>query len=103
LSLAEALASGVPAIVTPGINLAGDIEKAGAGWVVERSVGALADGLRKAAADVKERQRRGAAARRWADRFRWPVVAQRLSAVYEGLSRPAVAAAPTAAGARNFT
>ncbi len=87
IALVEALAVGVPAIVAPGVNLAADIEGAGAGWTVERSVAGFAAGLQQAMTDGPGRMRRGAAARAFAERFRWKAVGQGLVDFYATVAR----------------
>jgi glycosyltransferase involved in cell wall biosynthesis len=83
MSLVEAMTAAVPVVVTPGVNLARDIEDAGGGWLVDRDVDALARGLRVAMADGNERRMRGHRARAFAERFRWPAVASQLLNLYE--------------------
>jgi glycosyltransferase involved in cell wall biosynthesis len=77
------MANGVPVVVSPGVNLAGDIRAHGAGWVVTRDVAAWRDALRSAMADPHELGRRGEQARQLAERFRWSAVGGRLAALYE--------------------
>ncbi|HJQ70390.1 MAG TPA: glycosyltransferase [Blastocatellia bacterium] len=77
LAAAEALACGVPVIVSTGVNLAREIEAAGAGWVVSLDCRSLSSALREALAGEQERKRRGRAGRELAARqFCW----QKLSA-----------------------
>jgi glycosyltransferase involved in cell wall biosynthesis len=83
LSVAEAMACGVPVIVSPGVNLAADIDAHGAGWVVAREQQALTGTLRAAMGDELGRRRRGDAARRLARAFRWPSIAGQLRDAYE--------------------
>jgi glycosyltransferase involved in cell wall biosynthesis len=83
VSVAEALACRVPLLVTPGVNLAGEAEAAGAAWVVRPETGAIRDALLAAAADPGERARRGLAAARFAARFRWPAAVAHLMDLYE--------------------
>jgi glycosyltransferase involved in cell wall biosynthesis len=87
VALVEALACGVPAIVTPGVNLAPEVTGAGAGWTVERSVSDVAAGLYGAMTDHAERARRGAAARSVARRFRWKAVGRALLDFYATVAR----------------
>jgi glycosyltransferase involved in cell wall biosynthesis len=82
LSVAEAIACGVPVVVTPGVNLAPEIEARGAGWVTAKDAASLMATLREAMASDSERQRRGQAARALAQRFRWSAVADELGRFY---------------------
>lgn len=82
VAVVEALACGVPAVVTPGVDLATDIAAAGAGWSTERTIGALANTLATVFRDDEERRRRSAAARVFARQFRWPHIAAELQLVY---------------------
>ena len=86
VAIVEAMAAGVPVVLTPGVNLAADIQSAGAGWVTEQTPDALAATLRLAMTDAAERLRRGDNARRFAEQFRWPHVAIRLQQLYEDVS-----------------
>lgn len=71
LSVMEAMAAGVPTLVSPGVNLASEIEAAQAGWVVERDAAAMAGQLRAIIGDRAERVRRGRHARELAEQYRW--------------------------------
>jgi glycosyltransferase involved in cell wall biosynthesis len=93
--LLEALARGVPAIVSRSINLANEVERAGAGWVVANDAASLADALRRAIEDEGDRAARVLAARAFATRFLWPTVGASLLAEYRRLI--AASAAPAAA------
>ena len=46
IAVAEALASGLPCLLTPGVAVASEVAAAGAGWVVEPQTSALAEALR---------------------------------------------------------
>jgi glycosyltransferase involved in cell wall biosynthesis len=81
IALVEAMAAGMPAIVAPGVNLASELRRHDAGWVVERSAEAVASAMREAAADAA-RTARGRRAQQLASRFQWPVVAAGLDAMY---------------------
>lgn len=83
MALLEALAHGLPCLVTPGTNMAEEIQGAGAGWRVECDPWSVADGLRRI---VTERQRlrgMGIAARKLASQYEWADVAARLKDIYE--------------------
>ena len=88
VSLVEAMAAGVPALVSRDVHLAEDINAAGAGWIVSPDRAAIAAGLREAVTDSDERARKGQAASRLATRFAWPIVAGSLKALYERLTPP---------------
>jgi glycosyltransferase involved in cell wall biosynthesis len=88
ISVVESMASNVPVLVTPGVNLARDIREAGAGWVVERERRAIAEALVAAISDEAEARRRGDLARAFAERFRWPSVASRLVRMYDDVAAP---------------
>jgi len=87
IALVEALACGVPAVVTPGVNLASEVDRAGAGWTVERSLADIAAGLYRAMTENPERLRRSAAARTFAQRFRWKAVGGALLDFYATVAR----------------
>jgi len=87
ISAAEAMASAVPVLVTPGVNLARDVEQAGAGWVVGEPVASVAAGLMAAMRDAAERERRGRQARSIAERFRWKNVGRSLADLYGQVGR----------------
>jgi glycosyltransferase involved in cell wall biosynthesis len=81
LSALEAMARGVPVLVTPEVNLAPEIEVAKAGWIVEReNLGRGLDGL---LADVTDRASRGKAASEFAKRYSWQKTATDLVALYQ--------------------
>jgi glycosyltransferase involved in cell wall biosynthesis len=83
IAVVEAMANGVPVIVSPGVNLAPDIESHGAGWVVPRDVARWQQALQHAMRDDDEIGRRGQHARALAERFRWSAVGGRLAALYD--------------------
>jgi glycosyltransferase involved in cell wall biosynthesis len=83
LALLEALASGTPVVVSPGVNLARDIVAAGAGWVCDEPRVSLTHVLRTALANDEILRTKGGRARRYAERFRWPAIATALTKVYD--------------------
>jgi glycosyltransferase involved in cell wall biosynthesis len=87
IALVEAMACGIPAVVSPGVNLGDELAAAGAGWVVERRPQALADTLGRAMRDADERAARGANAAAFARRFRWDQVTHGLQTMYESVLR----------------
>src|SRR5262245_16229977 len=78
ISLIEAMAYGVPVLVSPQVNLAPEIEKAGAGWVAELSKEKFARALAEALGSERERKHKGDKARALAQNFAAPIVARRL-------------------------
>jgi glycosyltransferase involved in cell wall biosynthesis len=87
LAAAEALACGVPVIVSKQVNLAPDIEAAGAGWIASLDHRSLSSALRQALFDGEARRRRGEAGRDFALReFAWPRLAGELARLYQRLS-----------------
>jgi glycosyltransferase involved in cell wall biosynthesis len=94
LAAVEALACGVPVLLSTAVNLADEVCEAGAGWVVPLAPGALRDGLRAALRDDRGRATRGAAGRALVvARFTWPRVGAALADLYRSVAcRPARAA-----------
>ena len=89
VALAEAMASGVPVLVGPGVNLGRGLEAAGAGWVVLQECDAWHAALVHAMTHDLERTDGGRNARRFAEQFRWPTVAAQLLAMYDRVRHPA--------------
>jgi glycosyltransferase involved in cell wall biosynthesis len=85
ISLIEAMACGVPVLVSPHVNLAPDIEKANAGWVTALKEETIAAALADALSDERERRRRGECGRELAQRFDVTEVAADLITLYESL------------------
>jgi len=77
MAVLEALAHGLPCLLTPVTNVADEVVAAGAGWRVEPTAQGIAAGLRQLLrADSEELRRAGAAARRLAEeKYRWDNVA----------------------------
>jgi glycosyltransferase involved in cell wall biosynthesis len=69
ICLVEAMARGVPLVISPQVNLAPDVEEGGAGWVAGLDVDSLRAALRESMLDGEERRRRGGAGRKLAERF----------------------------------
>ena len=82
ISLIEALAYGVPVLVSPHVNLAPEIEKTGAGWIAALSKESLSTTLSEALGGEGERKRRGDKGRALAQSFAAPEVARRLLDLY---------------------
>jgi glycosyltransferase involved in cell wall biosynthesis len=83
VSALEAMACGLPVVITPGCHLS-EVEPAEAGWIVPPTSDALAAGLDAAFADDSERLRRGRNARRLIEeQFTWPEIAARSITLYQ--------------------
>jgi glycosyltransferase involved in cell wall biosynthesis len=81
LALLEALAHGVPAVVSPAVDRLVGVTQAGAGWSARPSE--LGSVLRRI--DGGERARRVARTRALAVRYDWAAIAARYEATYAGL------------------
>lgn len=80
LSVVEAMARGVPVLVSPHVNLAHEIEAANAGWIVE--LAQLKNGLAAALENETERARRGTAACQFSQQYSWQKTATDLIDLY---------------------
>ena len=82
MAVLEALASGMPAVISPGCNMP-EVETAGAGFVADATVDAVAVKLRELLVDADLRGRMGMAARQLvAERYTWDIVGKQLESVY---------------------
>jgi len=98
VSLVEALACGLPALVTRQVHLSEIVLNAGAGWSVESDRGSLRDGLLQAWSDVEGRRTAADAARSLARRFAWHNIAGELAALYSTIAtRPLASGGPAQA------
>jgi len=79
MAVLEALAHGVPCLLTPVTNMADEVATAGAGWRVEPTVDGIAAGLHDVlTADAEQLRQAGAAARRLAEeKYGWQTVAEK--------------------------
>jgi glycosyltransferase involved in cell wall biosynthesis len=78
----EAMAAGLPVVVTPQVGLAGVVQQHRAGVVTESDPPLLAAALRDLLADVEGRQAMGLRGRAAAAQFGWGSVAERMEEVY---------------------
>lgn len=85
ISLVEAMACGVPVLVSPQVNLAPEIATAGAGWVTPSNPQTLTETLKEALGNEQERHRRGHNGRKLANRFSDKTVAAELIRLYQSL------------------
>ena len=82
ISLLEALGRGVPVIASRQVDLADAVEAAGAGWIVDTTRPSVTDGIARAVNDAEARRRKSDAARRMAQRYAWPAIADQLVDLY---------------------
>lgn len=87
LSVAEAMACGVPVLISPHVNLAEEIDAAGAGWVVASERGPLLRVLEEVLRNEGERVSRGRSGRALVQsRFTWTAVAEELAKLYHSVT-----------------
>lgn len=86
LCAVEALACGVPVLLSPHVNLAPEIEKIGAGWVAPLESSVLERTLAETLRDEGERRQRGRLGKDFVrQRFAWEAVAVELIALYQSV------------------
>jgi glycosyltransferase involved in cell wall biosynthesis len=85
LCVVEAMACGVPVLVSPHVSLAQEIEASGAGWISDVNAEGLRETLAKALGDAGGRRRRGEAGRNLARNFDWQEIADSLARLYESV------------------
>ncbi len=86
IAAAEALAYGVPVLLSPGVALAEQVAKAGAGYCVEPTSTELATALARAVERRPSPQMRQAARQLAAQQFGWLSITSQLLLRYEALS-----------------
>jgi glycosyltransferase involved in cell wall biosynthesis len=89
----EAMAAGLPVVCTPGVGAGALVRAADCGLAIERKVDALADALRRLAADAGLRERMGAAGRAAAAEHSWDAKAAEMEQVYASCVAAAARAA----------
>lgn len=95
-AVVEALAAGLPVVLSPAVAVAAEAAAAGAALVVPLEAAALGAALAALLADGARRRELGAAARAFARRYDWSEVAPRLAELYAraaGRERTAAGAA----------
>jgi glycosyltransferase involved in cell wall biosynthesis len=96
VSVVEAMAAGVPVVITSGVAIHHEVAEAGAGLVVSRTPASVAGAVLRLLDDPAWRRRLGERGRRLVETtFAWPGIAARLEEMYH-----AVTTAPATAGSR---
>jgi glycosyltransferase involved in cell wall biosynthesis len=85
LCVMEALAVGVPVLLSPHVNLADQIEAASAGWISAVNKQAIETALAEALGCEDERSRRGQAGKALSLDFSYELVASRLNEMYSAV------------------
>jgi glycosyltransferase involved in cell wall biosynthesis len=88
VAVAEAMAAGLPVIVTPDVQISPEVMTHQAGLVVEGNVDAVSAALARLIASPEERRQLGANGQRLVRRcYSWNVIAQNLAEVYTKILR----------------
>ncbi|MBD0309115.1 MAG: glycosyltransferase, partial [Microcoleus sp. T1-bin1] len=84
IAVAEAMAAGLPVVISDRIHIAEDIQQAEAGWVGPLEVGAIANSIKSALLNPQERQRRGLNGKEYAKKhYNWEAIAQQTIDAYQ--------------------
>ncbi len=82
MGLIEALAYGLPCVVTTGTNMREEIEKYNAGWVADNNVKSIASALTQMLAEREQFAQKSAHARALAAQYDWDKIAQDSHEIY---------------------
>ncbi len=86
LCAVEALACGVPVLLSPAVNIASEIDRVGGGWISALENESLERNLAESLGNEKERVRRGTLGRDFVQQhFTWESVANALVELYESV------------------
>lgn len=86
-AVAEAMAAGVPVVVSPQTNIAREVAAADAGIVAERDAASFARAIAALLDDAPRRAALGRNARQFARRYDWAAIAPQLVAMYSAALR----------------
>lgn len=87
IAVAEALISGLPVVITPGIQIAADIVAANAGFVVEGKVETLSDAIIRVLTSPQLRRELSDNGQQLArERYCWAAIAQNLACAYQTIA-----------------
>ncbi|MEB3217835.1 MAG: hormogonium polysaccharide biosynthesis glycosyltransferase HpsP [Nostocales cyanobacterium 94392] len=86
IAVAEAMAAGIPVIISDQVHICQEISDSESGWVGITNVESIADLLREALKYPEERQRRGLNARKYAlFNYGWDAITQRIIEAYQDI------------------
>ncbi len=86
IAVAEAMAAGLPVVITPGVQIAPEISEAKAGLIVEGEEDTIANAVAQLLKSPQLRQQLGENGQRLANnRYSWSAIAQNLSNVYQSI------------------
>ena len=86
MAVVEAMAAGLPVVISPQVNIASEIASADAGIVCERTPGAFASQIAALLDDDARRASLGKRARAFARRYDWSRVAPQLADMYANVA-----------------
>jgi glycosyltransferase involved in cell wall biosynthesis len=87
LCVVEALSHSVPVLVSPNVNLAGEIVLANAGWIATVDKDALISRLAEALGDKAELARRGRSGKQLSQKYSWESAAEGLVDLYTAIAK----------------
>jgi glycosyltransferase involved in cell wall biosynthesis len=89
IAVAEALAAGLPVVITPGIQIASEVAQAQAGLVVEGEIAPLADAIAKLLTSSQLRFELAQNGKQLAQaHYSWKAIAEKLIPIYETIALP---------------
>ncbi|MCF4967973.1 glycosyltransferase [Nostoc sp. CMAA1605] len=88
VAVLEALAAGIPAIITPGVALANMVTQENLGYVAEFDITAIATSIKQALDAPQEAKQRGDRARKFiSENYTWDCIASKLISVYTEIKK----------------
>lgn len=83
MGLIEALAYGLPCVVTTGTNMRSEIEKYNAGWTADNTAESIALAIKKMLSEREQFAQKSQNARKLAERYDWDRLAQESHEIYK--------------------
>ena len=88
IAVAEAMAMGIPVVISDRVHIWQDIQSANAGWVTPCEVEQLTEALQSAIEDKEERKQRGENARQLTKaKYSWRAIAQEMIEAYKNITK----------------